>query len=172
MRLSIDLLTRFMTVADYNRSVDQFADPVFRFILKNIQDEEKARDVVQDTFEKLWKNYERVDGKKVKSYIFTAAYHTMIDQIRKDKKQGDFENVDQGKYAHSEQYSDLKEILNEAITRLPADQKSVLLLRDYEGYSYKEIAEMTKLSEPQVKVYIYRARVFLKSYIGSVETLV
>ena len=172
MRLNIDLLTRVMTVADYNRSVDQFADPVFRFVLKNIQDEEKSRDVVQDTFEKLWINYERVDGKKVKSYIFTTAYHTMIDQIRKDKRQGDFEKVDQGKHAHENQYSDLKEILNEAITRLPADQKSVLLLRDYEGYSYKEIAEMTSLSEPQVKVYIYRARVFLKSYIGSVETLV
>ena len=161
-----------MTVVDYNRSVDQFSDPVFRFVLKNIQDEEKAQDVVQDTFEKLWVNYERVDGKKVKSWIFTTAYHTMIDQIRKDKKQGDFENVDQGKYAHDEQYSDLKEILNEAITRLPADQKSVLMLRDYEGYSYKEIAEITNLSEPQVKVYIYRARVFLKNYIGSVETVV
>lgn len=161
-----------MTVTEYNRSVDLYADPVFRFILKNLQDEEKARDVVQDTFEKLWLNYQRVDGKKVKSYIFTTAYHKMIDQIRKDKKQGDFDNVDQGRYAHDEQYSDLKEILDEAITRLPADQKSVLLLRDYEGYSYKEISDVTGLSEAQVKVYIYRARVFLKTYIGSVETVV
>ena len=172
MRHRFDLLTRVMTVADYNRSVDQFSDPVFRFVLKNIQDKEKARDVVQDTFEKLWVNHDRVDGEKVKSWIFTTAYRTMIDQIRKDKKQGDFENVDQGKYAHDEQYSDLKEILNEAITRLPADQKSVLMLRDYEGYSYKEIAEICNLSEPQVKVYIYRARVFLKNYIGSIETVV
>ncbi len=170
--IALTFLPDLMTVADYNRSVDQFADPVYRFVLKNIQNEEKARDVVQDTFEKLWVNHERVDGNKVKSYIFTTAYHTMIDKIRKDKKQGDFEQVDQRKYAHEEQYSDLREILNEAITRLPDDQKSVVLLRDYEGYSYKEIAELTGLSEPQVKVYIYRARVFLKTYIGSVETLV
>ena len=161
-----------MTVADYNRSVDQYADPVYRFILKNIQDEEKARDVVQDTFEKLWVNHTGVDGAKVKSYIFTAAYHTMIDRIRKDKKQGDFEKVDQRNYAHEEQYSDLKEILNEAVSRLPADQKSVVLLRDYEGYSYREISELTGLSEAQVKVYIYRARLFLKTYIGSMEAVV
>jgi len=161
-----------MTVAEYNRSVDNYADPVFRFIVKNIQDEEKARDVVQDTFEKVWLNRNRIDGGKVKSYIFTTAYHTMIDQVRKDKKQGDFTEVDYRNYAHDEQYSDLKEILNEAITRLPEDQKSVLMLRDYEGYSYREIAEITSLSEAQVKVYIYRARVFLKTYIGSIETVV
>jgi RNA polymerase sigma-70 factor (ECF subfamily) len=45
------------------------------------------------------------------------------------------------------------------------------MLRDYEGYSYKEISGMTGLSESQVKVYIYRARVFLKDFVGSVETL-
>lgn len=161
-----------MTVKEYNLCVDQFADAVFRFILKNIQDEEKARDVVQDTFERLWINAKKVDGKKAKSYLFTTAYHAMIDQIRKDKRQTDFEQVDPASYSHNEQYSDLKEILNEAIEKLPADQKSVVMLRDYEGYSYKEIAEITDLSEAQVKVYIYRARVFLKNYIGSMEQVV
>ncbi|MEA3444640.1 MAG: sigma factor-like helix-turn-helix DNA-binding protein, partial [Bacteroidota bacterium] len=51
-------------------------------------------------------------------------------------------------------------------------QRSVVVLRDYEGYSYKEIAEITELSESQVKVYIYRARLFLKNYIGSTEAVV
>ncbi len=161
-----------MTVKDYNICVDQYADGVFRFILKNIQDEEKARDVVQDTFERLWINAKKVDGKKAKSYLFTTAYHAMIDQIRKDKRITDFEHVDQSRYSHSDQYSDLKEILNEAIEKLPPDQKSVVMLRDYEGYSYKEISDMTDLSEVQVKVYIYRARVFLKNYIGSMEQVV
>jgi len=55
---------------------------------------------------------------------------------------------------------------------LPELQRMVLLLRDYEGYSYKEIGEMASLSESQVKVYIYRARVFLKKYIGKIEVLV
>lgn len=170
MRLSFDL-NSIMTVKDYNHCVNQHADAVYRFILKNIQDEEKARDVVQDTFERLWINAEKVNSEKAKSYLFTTAYHAMIDQIRKDKRQTDFDQVDQRTYSHSEQYSDLKELLNEAVDKLPPDQKAVVMLRDYEGYSYKEIADITNLTEVQVKVYIYRARVFLKNYIGSMETV-
>ncbi len=78
---------------------------------------------------------------------------------------------DLNNHVHFEQYSDLKEILNHAITRLPEDQKAVILLRDYEGYSYKEIAGITSLTESQVKVYIYRARVFLKNYIVKMENV-
>jgi RNA polymerase sigma-70 factor (ECF subfamily) len=44
-------------------------------------------------------------------------------------------------------------------------------LRDYEGYSYEEIGEITGLNESQVKVYIYRARLALKQYIGSLENV-
>jgi RNA polymerase sigma-70 factor (ECF subfamily) len=50
-------------------------------------------------------------------------------------------------------------------------QRSVLLLRDYEEYSYREIGEITGLSEAQVKVYIYRSRIFLKNYIGTIDAV-
>jgi RNA polymerase sigma-70 factor (ECF subfamily) len=66
----------------------------------------------------------------------------------------------------------LSEILSEAVKLLPEIQRTVILLRDYEGYSYKEIGDITELSEAQVKVYIYRARVFLKNYIGKMEVVV
>ena len=69
-------------------------------------------------------------------------------------------------------YSDLNEILNNAVEKLPKIQKSVILLRDYEGYSYSEIGDITNLNESQVKVYIYRARLFLKNYIGSLDTVI
>ncbi|NOZ46196.1 MAG: RNA polymerase sigma factor [Chlorobi bacterium] len=161
-----------MLIEEYNRSVELFSDNVFRFILKNIRDEEKAKDIIQDTYEKLWVNVSKVNFEKVKSYIFTTAYHTMIDLIRREKKQVDFETVNVEKYAHSEQYTDLNELLHNAIEKLPEDQRSVILLRDYEGYSYQEIAEITNLSESQVKVYIYRGRMFLKNYIGSIEAVV
>ena len=74
--------------------------------------------------------------------------------------------------ATTRQYSDLNEILNDALDKLPPVQKSVVMLRDYEGYSYEEIEEITGLNESQVKVYIYRARVALKDYIVKMENVV
>lgn len=161
-----------MNVKEYNQSVDLYSDNVFRFILKNIRDEERARDIVQDSYEKLWRNAENVSYEKVKSYLFTTAYHTMIDVLRKDKRQAYMADHHIPEDVHDSQYSDLSEILSEAVKLLPEIQRTVILLRDYEGYSYKEIGDITELNEAQVKVYIYRARVFLKNYIGRMEVVV
>ena len=73
--------------------------------------------------------------------------------------------------SYESQYSDLNEILHEALERLPEQQKIAVMLRDYEGYSYKEIGEITGLSEAQVKINIYRGRIALKNYIGKIETV-
>jgi len=161
-----------MTVADYNRAVDAYADNLYRFVLKNLKDEHISRDVVQDIFEKLWVKLELVSALKVKTYLFTSAYHTMIDYIRKENRFTGEDLSEMNEPSHSKHYSDLGEVLERAIGRLPEDQRSVLMLRDYEGYAYREIAEITGLSETQVKVYIYRARVFLKHYIGSMEKVI
>jgi RNA polymerase sigma factor (sigma-70 family) len=161
-----------LTPEQYNKCVDDHSDGVYRFLLHNIRDSELARDIVQDTYEKLWINVANVGYEKSKSYIFTTAYHTMIDKLRRGKKQASWSEVNEGMHAHSRQYSDLKEILKDAVARLPEIQRSVILLRDYEGYSYEEIGEITELNESQVKVYIYRARVALKEYIGSMQNVV
>lgn len=161
-----------MTATEYNKCVDQFSDGVYRFILHNCKDKDDAKDIVQDTYEKLWVTHQNVNYEKAKSYIFTTAYRTMIDRIRRDKKKGSFEEVDFNSHAHSEQYTDVKQVVRSAVSRLPEIQRNVITLRDYEGYSYEEIGEITGLNESQVKVYIYRARVTLKEYIGSVSNLI
>ncbi len=161
-----------MTVEEYNISVDKYSDNIYRFILKNLNDEDKSKDIVQDTFEKLWVKHKNVSFDKVKSYLFTSAYHTMIDYIRKDKRLTDLENVNSNSFSYENEYSDIQEILHQLIKKLPDIQRSVLMLRDYEGYSYQEIEEITGLKESQVKVYIYRARVFLKNYIKNIETII
>jgi len=161
-----------MTVKEYNISVENFSDDIYRFILKSIRDKDVAHDVVQDTFIKVWKNAENISFGKVKSYLFSTAYHTMIDWTRKEKKKERFDTVNEIEYSHSDQYSDTKEILDRALQTLPELQRNLVLLRDYEGYSYHEIGEICSLTEAQVKVYIFRARKALKHYLVSVETII
>ena len=161
-----------MTVTEYNQSVDKYSDNLYRFILKNIKDEDKAKDIVQDTYVKFWEKKDNVEATKIKSYLFTTAYHTLIDIVRREKKQASFNDVIEENHQVQSEYSDLQEILHEAIEHLPEDQKSVILLRDYEGYAYNEIAEITGMTESQVKVYIFRGRKFLKNYLGSIEALI
>ena len=75
-----------MTEKEYNLCVNQYADNLYRFIVKNLRHEEDARDIVQSAFEKMWRNRESVDNTKSKSYLFTVAYNQMIDHIRKVKR--------------------------------------------------------------------------------------
>jgi RNA polymerase sigma factor (sigma-70 family) len=158
-----------MTRSEYNRCVDEFADGIFRFVLKNLRDEDKARDVVQETFTKVWIKVDDVSYEKSKSYLFTTAYHTMIDMIRKDERQTRFDEKHLSGVVSYNSYSDLGLVLDEALGQLPEIQRTVILLRDYEGYAYNEIGEITGLTEAQVKVYIFRARQLLKKYIHSLD---
>jgi len=161
-----------MTVEEYNKSVDIYSDGVYRFILKNIKSEDEAKDIVQDTYEKLWIRASEVSFLKVKSYLFSTAYHTMIDKIRKNKRITNITDFNDNLGTYTDSYTGLSEVLDEALNKLPDVQRSVILLRDYEGYAYNEIAEITDLSESQVKVYIYRGRLTLKKYLVSIEALV
>ncbi len=161
-----------MTIGEYNSCVDNFSDGVYRFILKNLRDTDVSHDIVQDSFMKLWIKRKSIDAAKGKSYLFTTAYHTLIDYIRKNSRNTSTESIDNYAGTVHNEYSDLKEVLNSAIEKLPEIQRSVIMLRDYEGYSYEEIGEITNLNESQVKVYIYRARVFLKKFIVSPELVI
>ena len=154
-----------MEVFEYNRSVDAFSDPIFRYILKQIKDDDLAKDIVQESFIKLWEHVDQIAYDKAKSWLFKTAYRCMVDIIRKRKYEAKVDNMVHP--GHSSSYSDLKYWLEKALETLPEVQRSVILLRDYEGYSYEEIGEILDLSESQVKVYIYRARVALKKFIGN-----
>ena len=126
-----------MTVAEYNHAVSEYADKVYRFILKNIREENAAQDIVQDTYEKLWVKHESVNYSKVKSYLFTAAYHTMIDYTRRKKHQVEIDQLIQMEVQENNNDFDLKAKLDRALGQIPEIQRSVILLRDYEGYNYE-----------------------------------
>lgn len=161
-----------MITKEYNEVVSVYADHLYRFVLRTIRDSERAHDLVQDSFERLWKNHRSIQFEKAKSYLFSIAHNAMVDMIRKENRQIVTDAGEMPEASTSKQYSDLKEVLNEAVDRLPEVQRNVILLRDYEGYSYQEIGKITSLTESQVKVYIFRARAFLKKYIGQIETVI
>jgi RNA polymerase sigma factor (sigma-70 family) len=161
-----------MTLAEYNTAVDLHADGIFRFALKHLRDADRAKDVVQESFARLWSKVEDVDGAKAKSYLFTTAHHVMVDEVRKDQRSTRMEEHHRDMKHTAQHQPDLKEVLDAALATLPAVQRSVVLLRDLEGYSYEEIAELTQLNLAQVKVYIYRGRTALKEYIGQLDLVI
>ena len=161
-----------MTEKEYNECVSQYADNVYRFIVKNLRHEEDARDVVQTAFEKLWRNRDQVDGTKSKSYLFTVAYNGMIDHLRKVKRVYLKEEFKEEVKVYSREANNAKAILQEALARLSETQRSLVMLKDYEGYSYDEIGQIMNLSESQVKVYLHRARLQLKDYLVKVENVI
>jgi RNA polymerase sigma factor (sigma-70 family) len=160
-----------MTVKEYNRSVEKYADSVYRFIRADLKDDERSNDIVQDSFEKLWKHVAEIEYTVVKSWLFSTAYHIMIDVIRREKRMIPMEESHQFEIVQESNFDDLNEILHAALSRLPEQFRSAVLLRDYEGYSYKEIGEITGLTEAQVKINIYRGRIALKNYIGKIENV-
>jgi RNA polymerase sigma factor (sigma-70 family) len=170
--LRLCIVNLFMTVKEYNMSVEAHADSVYRFIRADLRDDDRANDIVQDSYEKLWRHVAEIEYNVAKSWLFSTAYHAMIDIIRKEKRIVKIEESHESSLLTDSQYSDLNEVLHAALEKLPEQQKSVVLLRDYEGYSYQEIGEITGLSEAQVKINIYRGRMALKNYIGKIETVI
>lgn len=161
-----------MTEKEYNECVELYADNLFRFIVKNLRHEEDARDVVQTAFEKLWINRAAVDNLKSKSYLFTVAYNQMIDHLRKVKRIYLKDEFNENAKVSHRQINNAKAILEEALGKLGETQRSLVVLKDYEGYSYEEIGQITGLSASQVKVYLHRARLQLKEYIVKIENVI
>ena len=130
----------------------------------------EAEDIVQECFEVLWKNRDKVEMKSAKSYLFSVAHKKIIDTFRSDVKTQNFESVFTELIGDQEETDD-KQLVLLAINQIPALYKELLTLRDLESYSYKEIEEITHLTEAQVKVYLFRARKAIKEKILQLEVL-
>lgn len=154
-----------MNIAEYNSCVDQFSDFVYRFLLKSVRDIQTAQDLVQDSFEKLWIAHKDLDSSKAKSYLFSCAHNAMIDYLRRNQHTDDLDKSTNTPQSSFKQYNDIQEILEVALSNMKPEQRSVILLRDLQGYSYQEIADITGLNIAQVKVYIFRGRLFLKQFL-------
>ena len=163
-----------MNTREYNIVVRQWAPHLLRFANRNMNSMDIAKDLVQDAFEVLWNKKDEVEAEKAKQFLFTIVYRKGIDMFRREGKLTDIQeaHLEIGSTAASFEttYSD-RELLQKAIAELPAQHKQLIMLRDLEGYDYKEIEKITGLNESQVKVYLFRARKMLKEAITRIEAL-
>jgi RNA polymerase sigma factor, sigma-70 family len=159
-----------MTEENYNQCVRDLSQKVYLFILNQIKDSQAAQDIVQDSFLLLWEKRKEIDKGKAQGFVFKVAYHKMIDSIRYNKR---FTLPSQTKEPQTQiMYSDAKDVITKVLDTLPEAQRAIILLRDNEGYSYKEIAQMLNLSPEKVQVYLYRARVAIKKVIIRQENII
>lgn len=162
----------FMTVSEFNDAVDAYSDGLYRFALKMTENEEEARDIVQEVFIRVWEKRVSIDGNKVKSYLFTSVHHLCIDILRRNRNLKSIDDIEEEPIIEPRSYTGLNKLLEAILKQLPPIQRAVLMFRDYEGYTYEEIGHITGLSESQVKVYIYRARLAVKKKIESLEQVI
>lgn len=162
-----------MTRREYNIAVQDYSGRLFGFALKYLQNGDDASDIVQDVFEKLWKNRKKVEIDKAKPWLFTCAHNAMINFIKKRSKISYVDTLasTEGEESQAESF-EMKEIIEKCLAQLPPIQKSIVLLRDLEGYNYKEIGEILELTEAQVKVYLFRARNKIKKQLKDLTILI
>jgi len=158
---------------EYNIAVKDYSGRIYGYALKYLQNAEDASDIVQDVYEKLWKNRKKVELEKAKPWLFTCAHNALINLIKKNSRLTYVDEVvsQDTTESVSRQY-EMNEVIEKSLSTLPPVQKSIILLRDLEGYNYKEIGEILELSEAQVKVYLFRARNKIKKQLKDLTLVI
>ncbi|MBQ9638884.1 MAG: sigma-70 family RNA polymerase sigma factor [Bacteroidales bacterium] len=157
-----------MTDREYHQAVDTYSSNAYRFALSYSSNRPLCEDVVQDAYLALWEQRERIPMEKARAYLFTVVYHKLMSALR-HQTVVNHSAVDmaQSQPIHTTPSVefDLADILQRAMQVLPPVQRAILQLRDVEDMSYKEIANTLKLSDQQVQVYLFRARVAMKKQL-------
>lgn len=154
-------------------TVKAHSNKLYGYAMHFLRNTEDAEDILQDVFEKLWLNRKIVEVEKAKSWMFTTAHNAMLNLInRKSRVQlpGD-ENLPESSKKDVNKFES-NQVVDRAVNILPPIQKSIILLRDLEGYTYEEIGDMLSLSSSQVKVYLFRARNKIKKKLKGLKELV
>ncbi|MBO4599630.1 MAG: sigma-70 family RNA polymerase sigma factor [Bacteroidales bacterium] len=155
-----------MTRKDYNNGVRLWADDVYRFAVRCGGGAEESKDAVQEAFASLWEIRERVEVEKGKSYLLTVVHnHLMSCHRREQVRLQAVSFLKPDEVVSPDERFDLQEALHKALECLPQVQREAVQLKDVEGYSCREIAEILSLTEKQVSVYLFRARVSLKKHL-------
>ena len=143
---------------------------LYRLALRITCNNAEAEDIVQDTLMKVWNRRERWDEiDSIEAFCLTICRNLALDRMRKmDNHNGSLEdNLHETPSATRNPYEEMNQkdriqLVRKLVDSLPEKQRTCMQLRDFEGKSYKEVAEILQISEDQVKVNIFRARQTIK----------
>jgi len=153
-----------MQEINFQKDVLPLKDRLFRVAFRITLHREEAEDIVQETLIRAWKRrQELAEVTSIEAFCTTIAKNLALDAREKKDAQHVELTAEHDQALAPTPYDQLveherMEMLRKFIDRLPAQQREIFHLREVEGKSYKEIAEMLQLSEEQVKVYLFRAR--------------
>ena len=141
----------------------KYGDRLYAAAFNICRQRQDAEDAVQEAFASLWERLPDVSVEKGKSYLLTVAHNYLMSRHRHAQvHQQAASFLVEEEVVNPDERFDLQEALHKALERLPQVQRAAVELKDVEGYSCKEIAQMLHLTEKQVTVYLFRARVSLK----------
>lgn len=156
-----------MTTKEYNDCVELWTDDVYNFALHCHSNMPDCQDAVQEAFAALWKNLDNVRFEKGKAFLLSVTYRQLMMTLRARKTaERNLSAIPEPDTAYRpDENSELKDALHKAMQLLPETQKAMLKLRDIDGYSHRDIAEILDVSEKQVQVYLFRARVAMRKQL-------
>ena len=156
----------------FEQLIEQYQGMVYNLALKLLCNPEDAADAAQDTLIKTYNSISSFNGKsRFSTWIYRVTYNVCLDRIRKTKRRThellNERIVDGGPTPQSAlEDSERALIIKDAINSLPPDQKTAIVMRDIDGFSYDEISEVLSCSLGTVKSRINRARLKLREILS------
>lgn len=143
-----------------------YAQKVYRFCLRMLADANLAEDAFQETFIRVYENRTTFRGDNFAAWLFTIARNTCLNHIRARKDQESYDEVfHNNDYSESKSDLGLKNEIEKAIATLPIPMREALILREYEDFSYQEIADTLGIDLSLAKVRVHRARLILRKLL-------
>lgn len=161
-----------MDIHAYNHAVDDHSDALYRYVLKHLRDRDEAKDIVQECFLRLWMRLDQVTVIGARRYLFTIAHKLVVDRSRRRKRLERYGPVHEQMLTTEQPKAGLEHVIDRALAQLPPLQRSLILLRDRDGHSYQDVANITGLDMTKVKVYLFRARRAVQGHLGELSALV
>jgi RNA polymerase sigma factor (sigma-70 family) len=165
-----------MSLEDFNSRILPVKNKLFRFALKFMRDKQEAEDVVQEVMIKAWNQRNRLDEyRNIDAWCMKLVRNQSLDRLKSVHYKTKVISINPETACESKTPYQLTELSNsiknvhQLIDSLPEKQKEIIHLRDVEGFSYQEIADIMKIEMNMVKVYLFRARNTIKTKLLNAE---